>query len=454
MSLRLRDLAPWVALAFVLVAIHLCTSRGALDDLSTMYSNAWLEPCTPDDALPRRIREHFEAHGPQLDSIQYTRYEKRLVLSAENNYVLLAQLIRLGERLGAGPGLRNVMLADLVQHLLALSGIMTLALATRQRWMAAMLLLACLGALSVWPARAGSFVAFQSSNMSWFSSAPRGAATLAAFGAVAATLFAEGRARIAAAAAFALLSLSCHRSMAILYFGLTLPAAAVWYAVRRLEWRPGAPAVAAMFAGLVLLAAGVKLGILWRYDSTGWFPLTPARTGGQMSLARSVATLVAWGAQALAVLLAWMRTRSAGALTPELRTSGDMLAALLTMTGAVSLGANAVHPDMRLWFGPLFFVTEASMRSVVVANSLVFALLGLTLHARSADALRRATPWISALAFTLAGWQLVKHENPPLPRKPVDFGALLARGARAYADETTYYYSLARHVAEQGCGAM
>lgn len=449
---RLPDLAPWIALTVVLASVHLCTSRGALDDLAVLYSNAWLETCAESDAVPVRLREHFEQYGAGLPPVDQARYATRLELGRSNNYGLLALSIRVAEKLGSPPGLRTVMLADLAEHLCAAFLVLGLA-GRRHGWLVLGLLAGAVLALTLWSAEPFEpWVAFQGRNMSWLSSAPRGAAVLAWFGGLAALLQLNGGRRFALAAAFAALSVACHRSMAMLCFAMTLPTLGLWWAVReRMPARPRPGALFAVFLAIIAVVAGGKLAVLVHYGSRGVYPLMPLPAGTSQAFVRPILTLVAWAVGVLVVLAAWLRIRGRAGASAQLRRSGDALAALLTVTGGVSLGLNAFHGDRELWFGPLFFLTEASMRSIVVPHAIFLALAALCWHALSPQWARWAALALATVACGVAVWQFVEHENPELPSKPVELSRLLKRGIRAYESEPTYFFSVARRVATRGC---
>jgi hypothetical protein len=466
MKSTLREVAPWLGLCVVLAAVHFNVSRGAVDDLTVLYAGAWLDTCQPSDGMPVLLRDHLALYGDSLVAFTHRRFSLRLGLGDDNNYWLLALFIRAAERLGAGLGLRTVMAADFSEHLIAGFGVLAFA-RNRHPWVALSLLAGGICALSVWPLRAGSYLAFQGGNMSWFASAPRGAATLAWFGAVLAAIHWKGLERALWIVAFLLLSLACHRSMAILCFGISLPALGFLYFLERRGWLLSNVTVSITFLVLLLLAGAAKLVLLLHHGSHEFFPLTPGPRADAGSL-RPILTLIGWTIQVVVLLLVWLRVRPSStvvphavaphavaphAIAPELRRSGDVLAALLTLTAPVCLGLNAFHPGYDLWYGPLFFLVEACVRSIVVPNALFCALAGVSFYAVWPARLGRATLAFSILASLLGLLQFVKHQNPSLPREPVPLGQLLQKGAGAYAHEPTFYFSVARAVATHGCSA-
>jgi hypothetical protein len=446
----LLGLASGLALLVLIAADHSNTPKGAFDDLASMRVSAWLNACAPDDALPLALRTHFERYSPKLSPLSRERFQLRS--DTGDNYALTARLLRFAERAGAS-GLRGVIIACLVQHLLAAMGVLVLA-GRRHTWLLLALLAAALPGVSTWPRHVDDLFPFQRDNLTWLAAAPRGAAVLAWFGAIMAWLGQSGPRRYWAAAGFTFLSVLCHRSVAFLCFGSTLPVLALWFAAPRyITWRPRKTTWLAAFVALAILVGGMKLWLLLHYHSATLFPLAPHPTSSTLSPARPALTLAAWAVGVAVLLWAWFRGRSSPTLAPELRSIGDTLAVLLGVTGAVAVGANTVHPGADLWFGSLFFVTEASMRLVAVPNLLFFCVTGLTVQALAPGIVRRATWTLAALAALLATVLMMRQQSPPLPEHAPPLAKLLATGTRAYSDEVNYFLSVGAELATRGCGA-
>jgi hypothetical protein len=446
---RLLGLASALALLVLIAASDSQTPKGAFDDLASMRLSAWLDTCSPDDALPLALRAHFERYSPQLPPIARERFQLRSATGG--NYALTALLSRFAERAGA-PGLRAVIIACLAQHLLAAIGVLLVA-GRRHTWLLLALLAAALPGVSAWPRHVDDLFPFQRDNLSWLAAMPRGAAVLAWFAALMAWLDQKGPRKAWAASAFALLSVLCHRSVALLCFGSTLPVLGLWFAAwRYVTWRPGKTTWICAFFALASFVGGVKLWLLVHYHSAALFPLTPGKTSSTPSPLRPALTLAAWAVGVAVLLWAWLRGRSSSSLTPALRSTGDLFAVLLGVTGAVALGANAVHPGTDLWFGSLFFVTEASMRLVAVPNLLFFCLAALAVQALAAGIVPRTTWALAALVALFATVLLTRQQSPLLPDRVSPLEQLLATGRRAYLDETTYYLSAGTQLATRGCG--
>jgi hypothetical protein len=448
MNKSLVALAPWVVMLAVLVASHWCVNRGAVDDLSVMYANSWLETCQPGDPLPGVLHSHLERFGPALSSVAQTRYSLRLDILG-HNYPLLSMLLRVAARVGAS-GLWAVVGALLFEHVCVAAAVMVLV--RGRSWLMLALVASAVPALALWPLDVAAFGPFQRVAMTWLCTMPRGATVLAWFGALVAVSFSSGRRRFAIAAAFAALAFACHRSMALLCFASTVPPLGLWLSLRaRLAERVRPVPLVALFVAIVIGVAGMKLALLLHYDSPTLSPLISGRRGVSAPFFRSVSTLVVWGLWAIGGLVAWLRARASASLADDLRRGGDALAALLFVVGAVTLGANTVQADNSLWYGPLFFVSEGCIRLGALANVLFFALAALTLHALRPE---RVTPWLlgaAALAGALSLLQLVVYEQPVVPRVAPPLAALLRRGAHAYRNETEYFLSVANQVATHGC---
>jgi hypothetical protein len=441
-------LAPWIAMLALLVASHLCVNRGAVDDLSVMYANSWLETCQPGEALPGVLHSHLERYGPALSTVSQTRYSLRLDILG-HNYPLLSLLLRGAARVGAS-GLWAVVGALLLQHVCVAAAVM--ALVRRKPWVMLALIVSAVPALALWPLDVGSFGPFQRVAMTWLCTMPRGATVLAWFGALVAVLFSSGRRRFAIAAGFAALAFACHRSMALLCFASTLPPLGLWLGLRsRLAERVRPVPLVALFVAIVLAVAGAKLALLVHYDSPTLSPLIAGRRGSSAPLARSISTLIAWGLWSIGGLLAWLRARATPSLDARLRRSGDALAALLFVVAAVALGATTVQADNSLWYGPLFFVSEGCNRLGALANLLFFAVAGLTLHVLRPALLPRCMVGAAAFAVALSALQFFVYVQPVVPEAAPPLSALLRRGAHAYKNETEYFLSVAHQVASRGC---
>jgi hypothetical protein len=449
MKQRLREVASWLAILAVIVVSHICVNRGAIDDLAVMYANSWLSTCRPDDALPQLLNEHLAQHAASLSSVVQKRYTLRLDILGDN-YPLLSILMRLAAGAGAS-GLRAVVGALLLEHVFVAA--LVLALVRRLPWLMLGLMVSALVALTFWPLDAGTLLAFQRAQMTWVCPMPRGAAVLAWFGSLVAILFMSDRRRFAIAAAFALLSFACHRSMALLCFASTLPPLGLWWALReRIISRLTAPRLVAFFLGVLIVVAGAKLALLLHYDSPTMAPLFSSRRGAIVSPVRPIITLVFWAAWTLGALLVWLRARVSTTLDPILLRSGDALAALLVVTGSVTLGANTFQADHTLWYGPLFFVSEACTRLGSVAHLLFFALGALDVFVLGPQLVRPAALAAAALGVALSALEVALYEQPTLPETAPPLAAILRSGAKAYNRETDYFLSIALEVAARGCG--
>jgi hypothetical protein len=449
MKQRLRALAPWLAILAVIVASHICVNRGAVDDLAVMYANSWLETCRPDDPLPQLLDQHLAKHGPSLSSVRQKRYSLRLDLLGDN-YPLLSILLRLAALAGAS-GLRAVIGALLIEHVFVV--VLVLALMRRQPWLMLALMVSALAALTLWPLDAGSVLAFQRAQMTWVCPMPRGAAVLAWFGSLVALLFMSGKRRFVVAAAFAVLAVACHRSMAALCFASTLPPLGLWWALReRIISRSTPRRLVISFLGILIIVAGAKLALLLHYHSPTLSPLFSSSVGAVVSPVRPILTLVFWAAWTLGALLTWLRARASTSLAPVLLGGGDALAALLFVTGAVALGANTVQADHTLWYGPLFYVSEACTRLGSVAHLLFFALAALSFSVLRPGLLRPSALAVAALAIVLSMLEVALFDQPMLPTTAPPLAGLLRRGAKAYSHETDYFLSIALEVEARGCG--
>jgi hypothetical protein len=445
----LRVVGPWLAVLAVIVASHVCVNRGAIDDLSVMYANAWLETCRMDDALPRLLHEHLTKFGPSLSSVAQTRYSLRLDILG-HNYPLLSVLLHLAGRAGAS-GLRTVIGALLVEHVLVAA--LVLALVRRHAGLTLALIVSGLVALTLWPFNAGTFLPFQRAQMTWLCTMPRGATVLAWFGAMVAVSFVSGKRRFAIAAAFAALAFACHRSMALLCFASSAPPLVLWWALReRVALRVTPARLISFFLSVAMVVAGAKLALLLHYDSPTLSPLFAGRRGAVASPVRPIFTLVLWTSWSIGALLVWLRARQSTRLAPELRRGGDALAALLVVVGAVAIGANTVQADNTLWYGPLFLISEACIRLGSMAHLLFFALAGLCFHALRPERLPWATAAAVALSLVASALQVALYEQPVLAETAPPLAALLRRGAKAYTRETDYFLSVALEVMAHGCG--
>jgi hypothetical protein len=449
MKQRLREIAQWLAILAVIVVSHLCVNRGAVDDLAVMYANAELEDCRPDDPLPKLLDQHLVKYGPSLSHVVQKRFSLRLDLLGDN-YPLLSVLLELAGHAGVS-GLPTVVGALLLEHVLVAALVLTLV--RRQAWLLLALMVSALAALTLWPLDAGTLLAFQRAQMTWVCPMPRGAAVLAWFGSLAAILLMSGKRRFIVAAAFAALSFACHRSMALMCFASTLPPLGLWQALReRIISRLNPTRLVIFFLGVLIIVAGAKVALLLHYDSPTFSPIFSGRRGVAVSLVRPILMLVLWTACTLGALLAWLRARTSTSLEPVLLRSGDALAALLLVTGSVTLGANTVQADHTLWYGPLFFVSEACTRLGSVANLLFFALAALAFSALRPEGMRRAMTAVPALALVLCPLEMALFEQPTLPESAPPLAALLRSGAKAYRRETDYFLSIALEVQARGCG--
>ncbi|MEY2932571.1 MAG: hypothetical protein RL033_3320 [Pseudomonadota bacterium] len=444
-------LAPWVACLALLLASHWSVARGSLDDLATMYANAWLETCDAADAVPRLLQEHLAQHAGALSAEAHKRYSLRLDILGQN-YPLLSFLLRLAARAEL-TGLRAVIAAALVSHLVVAAAVLAF-MQRRQPWVLLALLVGGLASLPLYPYQATEFLPFNLKGMTWLCNMPRGATVLGWFGAMIALLFSTGKRRFAIAAALAVLSLLCHRAMALLCFLCTLPPLGLWLLLRsRLTWRLRPLALVGLFLGGALIVGAAKLALLLHYGSTSLAPISPGQLPGASAL-RGIFVLLAWATSTLTALLTWLRARASGSLSPEQQRGGDALAALVLVTASVALGANAFHADRALWNGPLYVVTEASQRLCAVANALVFALASLCYYALAPRQLPRATTVAALTALALSALQLHLYQPPVLPEAAPRLAALLRRGSGAYRREVDYFLSVAREVSTKGCAGL
>lgn len=452
-ALMLRGLAMVAAALAVALALYVRSSaapRGAWDDLAVLRASAWLATCSSTDPLPTRAREHLEQHSAALTNVRLTRYRLRTEFSS--NYGLIAPLVRALDRAGKTPALGNVILACRVQHLLVLLAVLALAW-RRQHWVFLTLALAALTVARAWPGNLSEWLPFQRHNMTWSTPAPRGAAVLAWFGAIVAWLSVSGTRRYLVSGVFALGSLLCHRSMALLCLAATVPPLGLSALLARwLRAPPSFRLIAAGFCLMAVAAAAGKLGLLWY--AGGHFPVlfTASGTGRGGEVWTAGAMLVVWAVLILAALGLWSRARAARA-DAQLIVVGDGLAMLLAASGAVAVGLNIAHPPLELWYRSLFVPAEASMRLGAMPQLLFFAVLALALVTRAPRWLTPALLGCAVLGSALALLVLQRSKVRRLPEQAQTFEQLLRKGHRAYENEPQYYLSLAGEVARRGCGA-
>jgi hypothetical protein len=449
---RLAELATIVCVAWVLFFNSYAPSKGSWDDLAVMRAAAWRAPCGAGAPLERTLSAHFEQYGSALPRVDQMRYQKRAELV--DSYPLSAALIRVLEHAGRTPLLRNVVIACWLQHVFVVL-VVVLLVGWREPWLVLALLVAALAAAYAWPWHWADWLPFQRYSYIWASFPPRGASTLAWFGALVAAVALAGRRRIVIVLALLLLSWLCHRSMAVLCLLASLPPLALLaLARRRLRWPPGPGVALALFCGCALLTAGVKLALIWA--AQGHFPVlfTASGTGSAAEVRHAGELLLAWALLSLAALELWRRSRTrplAELDAAPLRETGDTLAWLLGLTAAVTLGLNVAHPPIEVWYGPLFFVWELAMRIGAVPHLLFFALLALTVTAHAPRLVPRLALPAAVLGALLVAREL-RHVHPrPLPEQRRSLPKLLAKGQGAYADEVQYYLAVGSEVVEQGC---
>jgi len=451
----LAQLATIVCVALVLFAGSASPTKGSWDDLAVMRAGAWLAPCGPDAPLAQRLREHFEQYGSSLPNVDQVRFQKRAELG--DSYPLSAAILRALEKAGRTPVLRNVVTACWLQHAFVLAAVILL-LGWRQSWLALALFLAALTVAHPWPWQLADWVPFQRHSLTWTAAAPRGASTLACFGAVVAWIALTGRRRIATALGLVLLSWLCHHSMALLCLAACVPPLAVQaLARRRRPWPPARGAALAGFCGLALLVAAVKLGVLWA--AAGRLPVlfTASGTGSPAEARHAGWLLLGWAALSLAALECWRRSRAQLVSQPEgvaLRDIGDTVAWLFGVTAAVSLGLNVAHPPMEVWYGRLFFVWEAAIRVGAIPHLLFFAVLSLALAARAARAVAPLALAGALIASLLVGLELRQLTPRPLPEQKRSLAKLLAKHEGAYVNEVQYYLAVGSEVVERGCADL
>lgn len=457
---RLADALAAFAVLLVLYAASSRVPRGSWDDLAVLRASAWLGTCDPADPLPEHLRAHLERHSASLDVVQLGRYRLRTEFSS--NYGLIAPLVRELDRAGRVPVLANVSTACRLQHVLVVLAVLALSW-RRQPWVSLTLLGGALALSHPGLSEVASALPFQRQSLTWTASAPRGAAVLAWFGAVAAWLTLRGARRWCAVLGLLLVSMLCHRSMTILCLAASVPTLGLWLALgQRTRWRPSTGLWLAAFCAVALLSAAGKLGLLWYHAGRMPTPFTAAGTGSAADVRAAGLQLAIWAAALLAVLTLWLRTRSLASDAPvagepprsageSLRSAGDAIALLLGAAGAVCLGLSVAQPTIELWYRSLFFVAEASSRLGAVPHILFFALLAIVLVVRAPRLVTPALLMGAAAASLLAALQLQRMKPPRLPAQGQSLAQLLQRREKAYDNEVQYYLSVAGQIAQHGC---